>query len=52
MQEKGPHGDGAKKQNNTKRKSNNFGFLFYAIAVFAILGIGLLVIVMRSSQVM
>jgi nitrate reductase NapE component len=52
MEDKGPYEDSAEKQNNTKRKSNNFGFLFYAIAVFTILGIGLWVIVMRSNQVM
>ncbi|MGA7279430.1 MAG: hypothetical protein WBW79_15940 [Desulfocapsaceae bacterium] len=51
MEEKGPHEDSAARQNSSKPKSN-FGFLFYAIAVFAILGIGLLVIVMRSNQVM
>lgn len=52
MEDKEMVEDSAKKKKSSKRKSNNFGFLFYAIAVFTILGIGLFVIVMRSNQVM
>ena len=52
MEEKQLQDNTVNKQDSMKRKSNNFGFLFYAIAVFTILGIGLLVIVMRSRQML
>jgi nitrate reductase NapE component len=52
MEEKQLQDNTVNKQDRKKRKSNNFGFLFYAIAVFTILGIGLLVIVMRSRQML
>ncbi len=39
-------------ENQTKKesKSNSFAFLAYAIVVFAMLAVGLFVILMRSKQ--
>jgi len=50
MEENKPEEQSEKNQTDKQSKSNTFAFLAYAIVVFAMLAVGLIIILMRSDQ--